>query len=170
MRIYEQLSLRVNFIMSRFRRTILLSVTTVGLLLCGPLLAKVNAQTRLTYPEINTALQTKLPNQSFKNKTELIKWIMIQVKQRKIDKPLTRDREDDLRQAGATDELIEIIRENSPAMPNPTPTPAPAIVELGDINDRAVNLVKPEYTPVAIRSGTSGSITIQLTRKESNIQ
>jgi formylglycine-generating enzyme required for sulfatase activity len=90
----------------------------------------VSAQTKpLTYPEIITALATKLPNRSFKNKTELVNWLVVQIKKRKVDKPLTPDREDDLRQAGATTPLIEVIRENSPkssmtvstATPKPTP-------------------------------------------------
>lgn len=57
-----------------------------------------NAQTKpLTFPEIITALNTKLPNRSFNNKTQLIKWLIAQIRQRKIDKPLTNDREEDLR-------------------------------------------------------------------------
>jgi len=138
--------------------------------LCWVLSVSVNAQTKLTYPEINTALQTKLPNPSlpFKTKPELIKWIITQIKQRKVDKPLTRDREDDLRQAGATDEMIDAVRANSPplAIANPTPTPLPAIAELGDLTNRATNLVKAEFTPVAMRSGASGSITVQVTVDE----
>jgi tetratricopeptide (TPR) repeat protein len=79
----------------------------------------IDAQTKpLTYPEINTALNTKLPNKSFKNKTALINWLITQIKQRKVDKPLTEDREEDLRQAGATNQLISAIKANSPALPD----------------------------------------------------
>ena len=79
---------------------------------------------------MSTALQVKLPNQSFKDKAELIDWLIRQVNSRKIDKPLTRDREDDLRQAGATDELIVAIKANSPAPPN---VPKETIVDLGEL-------------------------------------
>jgi len=149
----------------------LISTTAITMLLCGVLIVTVNAQSKLTYPEINTALQTKLPNSSlpFKNKVELVKWIITQVRQRKVDKPLTKDREDDLRQAGATEELIDAIKANSPSLtatPSPTPTPLPSIVDLGDVTNRATNLVKAEFTPVAMRSGASGSITLQVTIDE----
>ena len=84
------------------------AVTIAGLFLCNSYF-EVNAQARLTYPEINTALQTKFPLKEpvkdFKNKAELISWLIVKIRERKVDKPLTRDREDDLRQAGATDEL-----------------------------------------------------------------
>ncbi len=84
------------------------------------------AQTKpLTYPEIITALGSTIPNKSFKTKTELINFLIGQIKSRRVDKPLTKDREDDLRQAGATDELIAAIKENSPPIPTPTPPPTP---------------------------------------------
>ena len=139
---------------------IVAAVITAGLFLCNSQFV-ASAQTRLTYPEVNTALQTKLPNQSFKNSTELIKWISLQVRTRKMDKPLTKDREDDLRQAGATEELIAVIKSNSPALPVQTPTPVP-VVDLGDLKSRAVNLVKPEYTPEARRAGTMGEVKLAL--------
>lgn len=94
----------------------------------------------LTYPEIITALNTKLPKQFFKTKADLLRWLNEEIQKRKVDKILTADREDDLRQSGATDELIETIRKNSPtpsqtvvtstpepsATPVPTPAPTPA--------------------------------------------
>ncbi len=121
-----------------------------------------NAQAYLTYPEINTALLSRLPNRSFKNKTELIKWIILQIRTRKIDKPLTKDREDDLRQAGTTDELIAAIKANSPALPTPTPTPRDIVVDLGELAGRAVDLVKPEYTFEARKAGTIGEVKLAL--------
>ena len=139
------------------------SAIVAGLFLCNSYFA-ARAQARLTYPEINTALQTKLPNQSFKNKTALINWIIVQIKKRKVDKALTEDREDDLRQAGATDELIAVIRANSPALAvqTPTPVPRPTVVDLGELLSRVVNLVKPEYTPEARKAGTTGGVKLAL--------
>jgi TonB family protein len=120
----------------------------------------VAAQSRLTYPQLNTALQVKLPNQSFKNKTELLNFLIQQVRTRKVDKPLTKDREDDLRQAGATDELIDAIKANSPAPPKEQ---LDTVVDLGPLAGRATNLVKPEYTNEAKQAGVNGSVTLQLT-------
>ncbi len=142
---------------------IVAAFAAAGLVFCNSYFV-TKAQTRLTYPEINTALQTKLPNQSFKNKAALINWIILQVKKRKVDKALTQDREDDLRQAGATDELIAVIRANSPSTTVQTPTPVqrPALVDLGDLVGKAVNLVKPEYTPEARKAGTSGEVKLAL--------
>ncbi|HKX83450.1 MAG TPA: hypothetical protein VJL58_04445, partial [Pyrinomonadaceae bacterium] len=80
--------------------------------------------TPLTYPQIITALNTAIPNDAFKTKSQLINFLITDIKRRKVDRPLTDDREADLRQAGATNELIEVIRANSPSS-RPTPTPVP---------------------------------------------
>ena len=115
------------------------------------------AQGRLTYSEINTALNTKLPNPVFQTKTELIKFVITQVKNRKVDKPLTQDREEDLRQAGATEELLSAIRANSPK-----PDPMENVVNLGDLTSRATNLVKPDFTPEAIKAGVVGAVKVEV--------
>lgn len=130
----------------------------------GFLTQRAAAQAPLTYPEMLTALQTRIPNQSFRTKTELINWLIAQVRRRKMDRPLTKDREDDLRQAGATDELIAVIRSNSPVPVSVTPTPAPtpSVVDLGDLLSRAVDLVRPEYTDAARAAGTAGEVKLAL--------
>jgi len=74
----------------------------------------------LTYPQILTALNAKLPVGV--TRTKLLSKLVTDVKSRKVDKPLTSDREDDLRQAGATDELIDAIRINSPLNPTKVET------------------------------------------------
>jgi len=148
--------------MISFRRITISSsalVFVASILFCNICAAKITAQTKLTYPELNTALKTKLPNRSFANKTELLNWLISQIKNRKVDKPLTSDREDDLRQAGATDELLSAIRANSPS----AETIAPAgPVDLGDLIKHAVNLVKPEYTSEALAAGTTGEVKLSL--------
>ncbi|MGD9587369.1 MAG: TonB family protein [Pyrinomonadaceae bacterium] len=139
-------------------------VITTVLFFGGLMPIYAQPQDELTYPELNTALQTRLPNQSFRNKTELISWLITQIRRRKMDKPLTKDREDDLRQAGATDELIAVVRSNSPpaAVPTPTPAPTPAVVDLGELLSRAVDLVRPEYTDAARQAGTAGEVKLAL--------
>jgi len=73
----------------------------------------VSAQTGpLTYPKILTALNATLPKGWTKEK--LIETLIADVKKLKVDKPLSADLEDILRQAGATYELLVAIRENSP--------------------------------------------------------
>lgn len=154
-----------SIVMISFRRTILLVLITAvltGLSLSDMTAPAANAQGKLTYPELITALQTKLPNRSFQTRSELITWVMGQIRRRKIDKPLTKDREDDLRQAGATEELIEVIRANSPTPVVPTPTPTPQPVDLGELAGKAVNLVKPEYTEEARQARTMGSVKLAL--------
>ena len=123
--------------------------------------AAASAQKRLTYSELNVALVIKIPNKTFKTQAQLISWISIQVQNRKVDKPLTKDREDDLRQAGATEELIEIIRANSPGIGGTT-TSNPKVVDLGNLAEKAVNLVKPDYTPEARKAGTFGEVKLAL--------
>lgn len=151
--------------MSRFRQVKFLGLAAAmltAMLFCDLSVKRVQAQTGpLTYPEINTALQTKLPNRSFQNKTQLIAFIITQVKRRKVDKPLTKDREDDLRQAGATDELIQIIRANSPGGPVATPTPD-SPVDVGNLAVRAINLIQPEYTDEAKKARTTGEVKLAL--------
>jgi formylglycine-generating enzyme required for sulfatase activity len=113
--------------MPRTRRFLLFTVGFIlifGLFLAAREARFTAAQTKpLTYPEIITALNTKVPNRFFRNKAQLVNRIISDVKKRKVDRPLTRDHEELLRQAGATDLLIETIRANSPPLPTPTPTP-----------------------------------------------
>ena len=132
-------------------------LTLFSLVLFAGLCSSAFGQGRLTYPELNTALGTKLPNQSFQNKEQLIKWVIVQIKSRKIDKPLTKDREEDLLQAGATEELLAAIRANSPK-----PDPMENVVNLGELTNRATNLVKPEFTPEALKAGTEGAVKLEL--------
>jgi TonB family protein len=81
-----------------------------------------------------------------------------------MDKPLTKDREDDLRQAGATDELIDVIRKNSPELV--AQKADENVVDLGELVGRATNLVKPEYTAEAKQAGVTGVVRLQLTLDE----
>lgn len=108
-----------------------------------------NVQTKpLTYPEIITALNTKLPNSVFKNKAQLISWLITQIKQRKVDKPLTAEREELLREAGATDELVETIRGNPVSTPTPVPTPTSTPAPTPKPTPIPTVIPTPEKTPV----------------------
>jgi TonB family protein len=129
------------------------------------------AQTKpLTYPEIITALNTKLPNSVFRTKTQLLEFLVTQIKERKVDKPLTSDLEAILRQAGATNELIVVIKQNSAAPSTPTPTstpiptpmPTPKLIAGGVVNGKAINLVKPKYPAPALAVGATGLVNVQV--------
>jgi len=131
----------------------------VTVLLCHSVASQI-PEKPLTYPEVITSLQTKTPNASFKTRAALLKFVIERIRSRKIDKPLTKDREEDLRQAGATEEFIAAVRSNSPTGDSDTGL-NPAVVELGDISVRATSLVKPEYTSEAKKAGVTGAISVQ---------
>ena len=127
----------------------------------------------LTYPELITALNTRLPNSVFKNKTQLLNFLISQIRQRKVDKALTTEREELLREAGATEELIGVIRQNiavaatasrSPAAK--TPVNPPKLVSGGVVNGKAIELIKPIYPAAAIAAGASGAVNVQVTIDE----
>jgi TonB family protein len=151
--------------MMTVRRKLLLAATAVLVVATLSInWVSADAQSRLTYPELLTALNARLPNQVFKSKPELIKWLILQIKSRKVDKPLTTDRENDLRLAGATDELIDAVRNNSPALSKPSPSPElkDPVVDLGELSGRARNLVKPEYTEEGLQAGIEGQVKLAL--------
>ncbi len=96
---------------------ILLSVATCGILVSSQ-------QKPLTLDNIfaglNPGKTTPNTNTVGKRNSLLIKW----VKERQVDFPLTTEIEKSLRSSGANDELINVIRRNSPpvkAVPTPTP-------------------------------------------------
>lgn len=93
-------------------RHVLLSVIFFVTALSSTLTFAQPDPTPLTYPKVLTALDATLPKGW--TKQTLIEKLIADVKRLKVDKPLTPDREDDLRQDGATDELIKVIRTNSP--------------------------------------------------------
>ncbi|MGD9562508.1 MAG: tetratricopeptide repeat protein [Pyrinomonadaceae bacterium] len=148
--------------MTRKTNSIIVTVVLIAAIVFGHLSAAAQPKDPLTYPEVITALQTKLPNQVFQNKAQMLDFVITQIKLRKLDKPLTRDREDDLRQAGATEELVRVIRTNSPAVAVRPAEP----VDVGDLVSWAVNLVKPEYTAEAIKARTSGEVKLALEMDE----
>ena len=152
--------------MNSFRKAKSLVLTSILIavgLLPHHAFGRTQAGGPLTYPEIMTALQTKLPNPVFRTKAQLLKFVITQIKLRKVDKPLTKDREDDLRQAGASEELVQVIRSNSPAVKIQPLDPVEAgPVELGDLLGRAIDLIKPEYTPEALRARTVGEVSLAL--------
>ena len=120
--------------MKKFCKTFLPSISCsliLGILLFGwnSPIAAAQQTAPLTYAEITTALNTKLPNKYFKTKADLINWLIGEIKTRKVDRPLTDDRQADLRQIGATDQLIEIIRTNSPTFKNPSSANPPYRIE-----------------------------------------
>jgi len=121
----------------------------------------------LTYPQILTALNAKLP--AGVTRAKLMSKLVTDVKARKVDKPLTSDREDDLRQAGATDELIDAIRFNSPQ----NPTRIDTVVErAASKNDPAAGDLSRWRETVRRRQGVSvlSDLSTVLNRDPTNTQ
>ena len=149
--IWNRLNKKPTKMMNFHKAFILLIVFTLS---CGFILfvwqsPTIDAQTKpLTYPDIITALNSKIPNQSFKNKTQLINFLISAINQRKVDKPLTADREDDLRQAGATDDLIAAIKTNSPPLQKPIETPSPTPIPTPVPTPTPTPVPTPTPTPV----------------------
>lgn len=65
---------------------------------------------------------------------------------KRVDFPLTVEKEQDLRNEGATDQLIAVIRANSPAIPRPAPTPAPTPVPTPTPPDHSFFLARAEVS------------------------
>lgn len=98
------------------------------LLVCSVAIVARAQSGPLTYPQLLTALNARLP--AGMTHAKLLAKLITDVNSRKVDKQLTPDIEDILRQAGATDELIDAIRNNSPSSPYtdeaPVSRPKPA--------------------------------------------
>ncbi len=101
-------------------------ILLIGLILTSvwQIADNISAQDRpLTLAEILTGLQTQEQTAETRTLAARNKFIAQRVRQRGVSFALTKEREKDLRDAGATNELIKAIRKNSPALPTPTPTP-----------------------------------------------
>lgn len=81
------------------------------------------------------------------------------IRQRKVDFPLTKENEELLRNEGATSELIEVIRKNSPPLRVPTPTLVPASTP---VSIPAADSEKPEIHPNLPSMGGDYAITIEI--------
>lgn len=79
--------------------------------------------------------------------------ILRDIRQRKVDFPLTKENEEFLRNEGATVELIEVIRKNSPPLKVQTPTP---------VSFPAADREKPEVSSNLPNMGGDYSITIEI--------
>jgi tetratricopeptide (TPR) repeat protein len=66
----------------------------------------------VTYPQIITALNSKVPNPVFQNKAQIISFLIKDIKKKKVSEPLNETYEKLLRDSGATDQLIQTIKEN----------------------------------------------------------
>lgn len=138
-------------------RAVIAVLFAATLILCtgGP--AHAQPRDPLTYQELMTALQTRVPNSAFQTKEALVAWVITQIRARKVEEPLTREREATLRRAGAPDAMIAAIRESSPKLPADL-----GPVDLGELAGRAIDLMKPEYTEEARRARTQGTVRLAL--------
>jgi formylglycine-generating enzyme required for sulfatase activity len=90
------------------------------------LYAQRNSQVApLTLAQILTGLQTKGVTAETRTLAARNQYIARRVRERGVTFRLTEEFESEIRRAGASEELIKAIRENSPPLPKPTPTPTP---------------------------------------------
>lgn len=108
------------------RKASILSLLILILLSIWQIADSVAAQqSPLTLAEILTGLQTNGRTAETNTLAKRNVYIAKRVRERKVSFTLTSERERDLRDAGATNELIEVIRQNSPRLPTPSKTPTP---------------------------------------------
>lgn len=104
-----------------------LSFLTIAALFFGAniFVSNVLSQTKpFTLEQILIAITT-MNQASERDKKTYYSKILNDIRQRGVDFSLTKKNEELLRNEGATDEFIEVIRKNSPPLIVPTPTPAP---------------------------------------------
>ena len=119
----------------------------------------ISAQQKpLTMAQILTGLQTAGKTAETKTLAARNKYIANRVSQTGASFPLTAEREQDLREAGATDELIEAIRQNSPPIPTPTKsTPTPK-------TSTPVSTPTPKSTPTVSGKEMKNSIGMEFVK------
>jgi len=98
----------------------------------------------IKYSQIVTALNSRVPNSTYRNKEEVINGLIILIKQRRVEKPLTKEYEEILREQGATDPLISAIRDYAPSPPKPAPTPVPTPVATPTPPDHSFLIARAE--------------------------
>ncbi len=79
----------------------------------------------LTLAQVLTGLQTQGVTPETRTLTARNQYIARRVRERRVTFSLTSEFENELRNAGASAELLKAIRENSPPLPKLTPTPIP---------------------------------------------
>ena len=99
-----------------------------------------------------------------KNKTALLKKIANDVRSRGVDFPLTAENETLLRNEGATNELIEAIRQNSPPVPTPKPTQTPVSTPKPISTPVSTPLPTPKSTPTVSGKEFKNSIGMEFVR------
>lgn len=94
----------------------------------------------LTLDQISRAIST------FSKDKKLLKKIIVDVRNRGVDFSLTAENEGRLRREGATDELIDAMKENSPSLPKPVEA------SLTTKTETPISSPKPDYS-VYLESG-----------------
>ena len=96
----------------------------VALLFGILLLTYIPAQdNRVTYIQVLNALVQM--NKPGAEKAAIIARLLTKIANQKVGFILTKEKEEDLRNEGATEEILAAIRANSPPLPKPTPTRTP---------------------------------------------
>ena len=106
-----------------------ISLFTILLFLSlGGLLQAQKKAAPLTLAQVLTGLQTQGTIPTTRTLVARNQFIALRVRERGVTFQLLAEYEKELRNAGASDELIKAIRENSPTPPKPKPTLTPKII------------------------------------------
>lgn len=121
-------------------RTIRFACCAAAVFCFSSFLSTVAAQEApISMRQVLTALETINSKEGELRKLHYEK-LLKDVARRQVNFALTSEKEEDLRKEGANDQLIAVIRSNSPALPKPPPTPAPTPTPL----DHAFLLARAE--------------------------
>lgn len=135
---------------------------TIAVLFSGAniFVSNILSQTKpFTLGQILIAI-VKINDSSGATKKELYSKILNDIRQRKVNFPFTKENEELLRNEGATAELIEVIRANSPSLSKPTPIKTPVSTPTP-----IPNFPTPNPTPTPTPKTDSSNITAGTVRK-----
>lgn len=103
----------LEFFMRYYRKSVFYFLTICLTFIVSGNTQSLYAQKKpLTYPQIITALNSKVPNSVFKNKNEIVAFLIKDIKNRKVIKYPSKEIEQLLRDSGATNLLIATIKKN----------------------------------------------------------
>ena len=120
------------------------------------LVAHIASQTKpFTMRQILNAVASITEMQGSQKKI-LTDKILNDIRQRKVDFPLTKENEKLLRDEGAGNEIIEAIRQNSPPLPTPIPTPTPITII------KEVPVISPTPELVLANTSENGKVDVAL--------
>ena len=119
-------------------------------------------ENKLSYDAIKRALQTKIPNGSFRTKAELLSYLVGDVRKLKVDQPLTPEIKAELVKLGANDALLLSIQKYSPPLPPPPTAVVERRTDLGDLRPYALEVISPRPTTDPLEKGNAVLLSLEI--------